>query len=147
MKIFIDTEFDGFKDVDGTGELISMGLIDEDGHEFYEVLDTPYIECDWVKKNVIPVLNKKPISKIEFQQKLNDYLKNYEYVILVADFPRDVTHFFNMLEITPGELLIDCPRIISSMINRNLNSDKSEINHNALEDAKAIRQMFYDVNS
>lgn len=55
MKYFFDTEFDE----DGkTIELISIGMVDENGREFYAVSNefNPDKCNDWVKANVLPLL-------------------------------------------------------------------------------------------
>jgi len=65
MKYFFDTEFieDG-----KTIELISIGMVSEDGREFYaEVSDAPLETAnDWVKENVIPQLWHKQKKKERF---------------------------------------------------------------------------------
>jgi len=66
-KLFIDCEFNEFG-----GDLISMALVAEDGQEFYEVLnlENDWKYGSWVFANVVPYLNKDPITKQLFQQKL-----------------------------------------------------------------------------
>ncbi len=64
MRIAIDCEFNEFG-----GELISMGLVAEDGREWYEALPCPN-PGKWVEDHVIPILGRKPISKEQFQARL-----------------------------------------------------------------------------
>ena len=57
MIIFFDTEFTSLH---VKSKLISIGLISEDGREFYaEMTDTYLIShcSDWVKENVLPLLD------------------------------------------------------------------------------------------
>ena len=68
MNVFIDCEWNGYR-----GQLISMALVDEHGYEFYEVLECPN-PIEWVKRNVIPVLDKPAVNVATFNQKLRDYL-------------------------------------------------------------------------
>ena len=131
MRIYIDVEFNEFG-----GDLISMALVDQNGREWYEVL-----ECadpkPWVTQHVIPVLGKPPVSKTYFQHSMADFLSGYMQVHLVADWPDDIKHFCEMLITGPGERL-NTPRL-SMEIRRDIDSSKAEIQHNALSDARAIR--------
>lgn len=73
MKLYFDTEFTGLtKDA----ELISIGIIDEDGRSFYaEFSDFHVNKCsDWVKQNVIAKLYNS-----------EDKDKKYEWILGVAD--------------------------------------------------------------
>lgn len=129
MRIWIDTEFNEFK-----GELISMALVAEDGREWYEVT---YCENpgDWVAKNVMPILNKDPIPKIEMQTGLALFLSRYPSAHIIADWPEDIAHFCNLLITGPGYRLDTPP--LTMEIRRDLDA-MSLLPHNALEDARAI---------
>jgi hypothetical protein len=130
MKVYIDTEFNGFN-----GRLISMALVAEDGNEFYEVL-----ECrnpvEWVQINVMPYLEKEPVEAHVFQTKLQQFLYQYESIELIADWPEDIKHFCNALITGPG-LCLNYPQITMTM-RRDLSSAGSKVPHNALHDARAI---------
>ena len=142
--IFIDTEFNGSK-LDGYGgELISMALIEGD-NKFYEVIELKddIIIDPWVKENVMPVLNKNPISYIDFQGRLENFLCKLFYpygFILVSDWPDDIRYFCDSLIINPG-IAIDIYSFEMKVI-FSLSSEFSKIPHNALEDAKAIKESF-----
>jgi len=150
-NFYIDTEFNGF-----CGRLISMAIVSEDlTSEFYEVLpaDTysssyPSFGCDpWVMQNVIPHLNKEPISVREFQSKLEVFLnENVENnkIRIIADWPEDLTHFCKMLIVSPGRRLSvpNFELVFDSSITYN-----SELPHNALEDARAIAKMQKGTNA
>ncbi|MFO5802071.1 hypothetical protein ACLBSQ_33445, partial [Klebsiella pneumoniae] len=70
MLLFVDTAFDT-----PTGTLISFGIVSEVRRcEFYEVLPYDNIEDEWVKENVIPILQKEPISREEFHGRLDTLL-------------------------------------------------------------------------
>jgi len=133
-KLYIDCEFNGFG-----GELISMALFAEHDLYFYEVL-----ECDepdgWVAEHVMPFLNKHPIDKEIFKAKLQSFLGGFEHVEIIADWPEDIIHFCSKLLTGPGMMLQTMP-VITMTIDRNLGSGNSRIPHNALEDARAIREM------
>ncbi len=131
MKLYIDTEFNGFG-----GELISLALVGKDV-EFYEVLVLPDKLDPWVFDNVVPYLNKDHISLSNFQDKLVKFLRPYKDVIIVASWPDDISYFCKCLITGPGER-VNCRRHINFELNLNLSSFESKIPHNALEDAKAI---------
>lgn len=130
MRIYIDTEFNGFN-----GRLISMALVAEDGNEFYEVL-----ECrnpvEWVRINVIPFLEKEPVEAHIFQTKLYMFLNQYQEIHLIADWPEDIRHFCGALITGPGDCLNHPP--LTMEIRRDLSSEDSKVPHNALHDARAI---------
>ena len=136
MRLWIDTEFNEYR-----GELISLGIVDEAGREFYEVLPEPmggYLP--WVAQHVVPILNKAPIVRAELQAKLHAFLASYgNHAHLVADWPEDVEHFLHLLVVGPGERI--GPDRWTMEVRRDLPStaDTSSIPHNALEDAKALR--------
>jgi hypothetical protein len=127
--LWIDCEFNEFK-----GELISMALVDASGLEFYEVLpcENP---GNWVKQHVMPILGKKPITKEEFQDKLQDFLMQFPEIHVVADWPEDLSHFCNALITGPGKRL-NTPPLSMEIIRVNASSD---LPHNALADAIGIR--------
>ena len=131
MDIYIDCEWNDFG-----GELISMALVPRDGPEFYEVLPCPCPQ-PWVEKNVIPILAKKPIDLIEFRVKLREYLKQFQSIRILADWPEDIIHFCNMLIVGAGQRM--GPGEITFVFDHNLSSGESKVPHNALWDARAIR--------
>ena len=128
VKLFIDCEFNEFK-----GELISMALVAENGKEWYEVLP-----CDnpkpWVERNVIPVLDKEPIPFREFQKSLYRFLKLFDRIHVIADWPEDVKHFCETLIISPG-MRIDTPPLSFEIVREDFPSERP---HNALADARGI---------
>lgn len=130
-NLWLDTEFNSYK-----GALISLALVDAEGREFYEVLEceAPY---PWVKANVLPHLGKASVSKQELQAALSDFLRQYSAIHVIADWPEDIQHFCETLITGPG-YRIDTP-LLTMEVRRDLNSDKSLIPHNALSDARAIR--------
>lgn len=134
MRLWLDTEFNGYK-----GELISMAIVDDDGREWYEVLHAPEFIDDWVMANVVPVINKDSISLRNMQESLVKWLRAYEDVHVVADWPEDIEFFCGVLITGPGER-IDTPPLTME-VRRDLNTDASLVPHNALADARALRLM------
>lgn len=140
MKLFLDTEFNGFN-----GKLISMALVDEAGNEFYEVLSCRR-PVPWVAENVIPKLNKEKISYKKFQKKLQDFFLTYEEPLeIIADWPEDIKHISHVLLTGPGQRMSYPYGKISFRVDSSLSSSNSAIPHNALEDAKALKKRFSHV--
>ncbi len=131
MRLWLDTEFNGFH-----GPLISMALVDEAGREWYEVLGCEDPE-PWVAANVIPVLKKRQTTKERMQKSLVRWLGKHDQVHIIADWPADFVHFCGFLLTRPGYRLVAPPL---SMELVEFLKPESAIPHNALEDAKALRE-------
>lgn len=131
MNIYIDCEFNGFG-----GKLISMALVADSGEEFYEVIEMRDQLDPWVANNVVPILNKSPISYSEFQDKILEFLNNFNDIKVIADWPDDLKYFMEALITGPGLMLPI--RRVELLMNRKLSAGKSILPHNALEDARAI---------
>lgn len=129
MKLFIDGEWNSFG-----GDLISLALVSEVGHEFYEVLG-----CDdpdpWVAENVMPKLYKEPIALSVFKARLMAYLLQFESTHVVADWPEDIEWFCRCLIVGPGMRLNTPPLTMEILRVDTVSKDP----HNALADARALR--------
>ena len=82
LKIFFDTEFTGLRQ-DTT--LISIGMISENGRQFYAEL-TDYNEklCDdWIKENVLEHLHTRYPRNVEESEYVFNTLKNISNSILL----------------------------------------------------------------
>jgi hypothetical protein len=134
MRLFIDCEFNSLG-----GQLISMALVSEDGNkEFYEVVKMMEPVDTWVKENVMGILNKDPIDYDDFQSRLFGFLKQIPNVSIQADYPIDIMHFCKAIETGPGDWFEIQP--LSMVIDDELSAEASQIPHNALEDARALRR-------
>lgn len=137
VKLFLDTEFNGFG-----GRLMSMALVpNTDQHpEFYkELLVTDQLD-PWVRENVAPHLISVPCTHHEFQQALANYLWEIGDCTIVADWPDDIRYFCESLITGPG-------MCINLLHNINFELDfgieyESAVPHNALHDARAIRDSY-----
>ena len=149
MKLFIDCEFTKFN-----GELMSMALVAEDGQEFYCVIEHGDT-CDWVRENVTPILFATTVPYVDvavsygvFQQRLHLFLKQFDDITVVADWPDDIKYFCLAMITNPGECLSLRPNTIRMEIVRGLNI-QADIPHNALSDARAIKTSYikkYEAN-
>ena len=137
-KIFIDCEFDGFG-----GPLISMGLVNSNGKEFYEVVDHGPIKDSWVMENVIPILHKESVPYDVFQERLYRWLKPQCPFTLIADWPDDIRYFLESIMTGPGRMM-DFSSLHFEVHRRWLHTKESVILHNALSDARAIMQCYLD---
>ena len=130
MKLFLDCEFNEFK-----GALISMALVAEDGREWYEV-----VPCDnpgaWVAQNVMPILGKPALpDKAALTSSLFMFLRQFDTIHVVADWPEDIAHFCEALITGPG-YRIDTPPLTMEVLRIDATS---ALPHNALADARGIR--------
>lgn len=130
MKLWLDTEFNGFG-----GELISMALVDEADREWYEVLGS-VTPCAWVASNVIPVLKKRKVRLSTLQLSLQRWLRHYDTVHIIANWPEDIAHFCRVLITGPGCQLVTPPLTFEVV---DLHHIQPDIPHNALSDARALR--------
>ena len=143
MRYFLDTEFNGFG-----GALISLALVPEHGdQEFYAVVEHDQEPHGWVQRNVLPYLKSIPpgleartVSRIEAAHEVARYLAADPAPVIVADRPEDIAHFCALLVTGPGEIapigsmgfeFISSPGFSTSV--------NSKVPHNALHDARALR--------
>jgi hypothetical protein len=140
MRFFLDTEFNGFG-----GKLMSLALVPEDksAPEFYKELEIKDQLEPWVRDNVVPQLILTPCSFSEFQNELANYLRHitfhHDYTI-IADWPDDIRYFCEALITGPG-MRIDIPKNIKFELDLSIEYE-SLVPHNALHDARAIRDFY-----
>lgn len=116
MKIFFDTEFTGLhKDT----TLVSIGMVTEDGSQFYaELTDFNPQQCDdWINENVIkhlcinqiknaPYINNFHVgTKEDISKSLSIWLKQFSLV----EFVSDVSHYDFVLLIDLFGTAFDLP--------------------------------------
>ena len=137
MRLFLDTEFNGFQ-----GSLISMALVPEDKTkpEFYKELRITEQLEPWVRENVVPHLILPPIGYGEFQDALANYLWNVGECTIIADWPDDIRYFCEALITGPGNMIRLMHKIKFEL---DLSIEyESLVPHNALHDARAIRDFY-----
>jgi hypothetical protein len=137
MKLFLDTEFNGFG-----GKLMSMALVPEDDRieNFYCELEMTDQLDPWVRENVVPHMILIPSTISQFQNKLASYLLKFQELTIVADWPDDIKYFCESLITGPGER-INIPARINFELDLNIEYE-SAVAHNALHDAIAIREYY-----
>jgi hypothetical protein len=148
MRYFLDTEFNGFG-----GDLISLGLVPEFGaHEYYAVLPLPAQLHPWVAQHVLPYLQSvppgligEPIPRAAAARQLAQYFSTDPDPCVVADWPEDIAHFCMLLVTGAGEM-----PTVGNLSFRFLQTpgfstaQNSRVPHNALHDARALRDFVLD---
>lgn len=107
MLLFLDTEFTDFVDCD----CIAIGLVDENGREFYaELTDYRQEACsDFVNEVVRPLLKQHPNrvegTTWEVARALNEWLEPYrqECAVICFDYNTDWDLMVNILTMLPEE--------------------------------------------
>jgi hypothetical protein len=146
-RYFLDTEFNEFG-----GDLISLALVGEDGHELYVAT-----ECEkpsaWVKDNVIPILRVRDAHPImiqpdEFGRAVAWFLRDEKLPTVIADWPDDISYFCRALITKPGEM-VAIARLQFQMIRIDAYPTDlpGAVQHNALWDARALRRAFSWISS
>jgi hypothetical protein len=138
MRFFLDTEFNGFG-----GKLMSMALVPEDTTfpEFYKELEIKDQLDPWVREHVAQHMFLIPCTHHQFQQELANYLwNNKSETIIIADWPDDIRHFCESLITGPGMRLGLLPNI-KFELDFGIEYE-SLVPHNALHDARAIRDFY-----
>lgn len=137
MNVFLDTEFNGFG-----GKLLSMALVPEDENlpQFYRELQVTDQLHPWVMENVIPHLNGPAVTFSRFQHDLAVYLNTIGPCNIIADWPDDIKYFCEALITGPGER-VALAHNISFGLDFSIKY-QSLIPHNALADARAIREWY-----
>ncbi|RVC47645.1 hypothetical protein EN781_00480 [Mesorhizobium sp. M4A.F.Ca.ET.090.04.2.1] len=138
-RLFIDTEFNGFG-----GQLMSMALVSDDGREWYQVLPEPSVFDKWVFENVFPILNKAPMSRREFQLSLKIFLEQFDKPTIYADWYTDLAHFFNAMAGDNHGTSFSLP--CSAVLLKDVPDLQPELPHNALSDARALRDWYVDAS-
>lgn len=131
MKYFLDTEFN-----EQDGALISLALVDEQGHELY--FEVPLREPwkPWVSEHVKPKLTG-PLVDYQFAQlALQAYFAEDDAPIIICDWPADIAHLCHLLDLGQGRRM-GASRwefILQGQMNTS-----PEIPHHALSDARALK--------
>lgn len=157
--IFLDTEFscvDPYK-----GEILSIGLVKLNRDELYLELEYEgYVE-PWVKKNIIPTLKDKKVSRNMAVEKVKKFVGNEKpYVVsFVNQFDDVYMHkLFKSVSIKDLPffwLPIDFASILFGMgldpyslrdenflIKIGVDTTKYKHTHNALDDARLLREVY-----
>lgn len=149
MRYFLDTEFNGFG-----GELLSLALVPEDGdQDYYVVIPFDGAWHPWVEKHVLPYLDSVPpmllnkLDRIAAAHDVAAYLAQDPDATIIADWPEDIALFCRLLLVSETEIVdlrrmrFEFRRTPGFSTSRN-----SKVPHNALHDARALRDHLLDLD-
>lgn len=134
MRYFLDTEFDGLK-------LISIGLVCEDGREYYAELPTEVI-TPWLLENVCPHLTGETKPAEQVAEELRQFVIGepefwawygaYDWVLLCELFG-------GLMDLPQG-----WPKTYRELLHLGRRSlpENSGVLHNALDDARWNKRLF-----
>ncbi|QHE90391.1 hypothetical protein PI93_000085 [Pandoraea fibrosis] len=143
-RIYIDTEFTDI----AAPELVSLGMVAEDGREFYgELNDIPIERCSsFVLANVLPQLGTVPaqmMSLIALGGAVRTWMQSFEgqkqRPVICYDHPVDVELLWRLVGGRPAGWK---EKLISQMIDHRSREEYFKRNggrHHALHDARANR--------
>jgi hypothetical protein len=142
MRYFLDTEYNGWG-----GALLSLALVPDDGEELYLTLDWSGSLEEWVERHVVPYLDSVPeplvsprLSRADAAQAVSQYLAGDSDPRIVADWPEDIAQF-NMLLLTGPGAMVEVPPLRFQFVELSgfSTAANSKVPHNALHDARALR--------
>lgn len=150
MRYFLDTEYNGWG-----GALLSLALVPDDGDELYVTLDWEGSLDEWVERNVIPYLDMVPdnlvsprLSRADAARAVAHFLAGDNDPVIVADWPEDIALFNSLLLTGPGTM-VEVPPLTFKFVELSgfSTAANSEVPHNALHDARALRDHMLMIES
>lgn len=137
--LFLDSEFNEFG-----GELISMALVGDCGREWYQVRKMVSAPGEWVSQHVIPKLDKLPLEGYEFRASFAAFIGGFNGCEVIADWPADFEHFCSLLSGVGMEAGFSIPIQCTMRLIRGDDTIAPENPHNALSDARALRDWYME---
>lgn len=143
MRYFLDCEYDGWG-----GDLLSLGLVPEDGgEEYYAIIQHERPLTAWVEQNVAPYfsmipqgLKREPTTLEHVAHEIAAWLSGFSEVEILADWPDDIAYFCRILSYAPGEIVRTPPLSFRLLSLPGFSTARnSKVPHNALHDARALR--------
>jgi hypothetical protein len=147
MRFYLDTEFDGYG-----GRLISLALVPYHGHDHLYLLDpvnAMEAKDAWVRQNVVPAATRGDpgdLPTVTEADRFGFHVSNYLAATngthtIVADWFEDIARLNVCLMSGPGKAWINAPKSLGMFVMRGDNKP-GEIPHNALSDARALRDFW-----
>jgi hypothetical protein len=142
VRYFLDTEYNGWG-----GALLSLALVPDDGEELYLTLAWDCALEEWVERNVVPYLDSVPeylvsprLSRLDAARTLSHYLAGDPQPLIVADWPEDIAQLSMLLLTGPGTM-VEVPPLAFRFVELSgfSTAANSKVPHNALHDARALR--------
>lgn len=145
LRYFLDTEYNG-----SGGELLSLALVPDEGEELYLTFDWSGALEPWVQRHVVPYLDTVPdplvsprLSRLDAARTISHYLAGDREPLIIADWPEDIALFNALLIIGPG-VMAEVPPLTFRFVALSgfSTAANSKVPHNALHDARALRDHF-----
>ncbi len=99
--IFFDAEFSDFDAANG--EILSVGMVNMQGKSLYLELEPEVEPSEWVKKHIVPTLNKKKISKKEAIKKIWEFVGEEKPYVMSHVNVFDIILFYKLLGLSGGK--------------------------------------------
>jgi hypothetical protein len=143
MRYFLDCEYNGFG-----GALLSLALVPEDGgEELYLTFACSDPIEPWVDRHVVPFIDHVPdalklpvMTRDKAAHAIAMYLDHDPEPEILADWPTDIELLCGLLSFAPGRM-VAVPEIRFRLLQlgRFSPAENSAVAHNALHDARALR--------
>lgn len=162
-RYYLDTEFNSFG-----GSLISLGMVRHDDPEDTLYLVVPAADIErmrfeegmdpWIEKNILPILWDTPagvepiiIPVHEWPARIGNWMyRDGEVPQVMVDWPSDAMDFCRLLMTGPGQA-IHMPNQTHLSILRHIDvyptTLAGAVQHNAIWDALAIRQLLVELEA
>jgi len=142
VRYFLDTEYNGWG-----GALLSLALVPDEGEELYLTLDWDGTLEPWVERHVVPYLDTVPdslvsprMSRADAARTIAHFLAGDPDPLIVADWPEDIA-LVNALLVTGPGVMAEVPSMRFQFLPLSgfSTAANSKVPHNALHDARALR--------
>ena len=142
MRYFLDTEYNGFG-----GCLISLALVPEKGdQDYYVVLPLTEEPHPWVARHVLPYVRNVPpmlyneLDPVAAAHDIAAYLSTDPDPEIVCDWPEDIALFCRLIQTSDGQIAeLSNLRFHFLRTPGFSTARNSQVPHNALHDARALR--------
>ena len=127
--------------------MLSLALVPDEGEELYVTLDWDCVLEQWVERHVVPYLDMVPenlvsprLSRADAARAVAHYLAGDNDPLIVADWPEDIALFNSLLLTGPGTM-VEVPSLTFRFVELSgfSTAANSKVPHNALHDARALR--------
>lgn len=143
MRYFLDTEYNGWG-----GALLSLALVAESGDELYLRIAHDGPLEPWVERHVLPYfdtvpenLRSPPLSRVAAADTLAHFLESDDEPLILADWPEDIAQLAMLFVVGPGQMANVPPVRFELLIMPGFSTAaNSAVPHNALHDARALRE-------
>jgi len=142
MRYFLDTEYNGFG-----GSLISLALVPEEGdQDYYVVVPLADEPLPWVAKHVIPYVRSVPpllyneLDRVAAAHDIAAYLGTDPDPEIICDWPEDIALFCRLIQTSDAQIA-DLTNLRFHFLRTPgfSTARNSQVPHNALHDARALR--------